>query len=53
MAMMTTTEYEQVQRLTELGGFATTSDAVRAAVEEVLSRLEAEEAQQPTAKAKP
>ncbi len=46
-------ERERLNTLMKLGRYATAPEAVRAAVEEVASRLEAEEAQQPTAKAKP
>jgi Arc/MetJ-type ribon-helix-helix transcriptional regulator len=38
--MLTNSEYERVELLTELGGFANTSDAVRAAIEEALLRLQ-------------
>ena len=38
--MLTPAEYGRVELLTELGGFANTSDAVRAAIEEMTTRLE-------------
>ncbi len=41
--MLSPTEMERVNRLTELGGFITAPDAIRAAVDEMLDKIEREQ----------